>query len=73
MSRRIMSAVMTLAEDLKRFLYCQDTDLMHSSYEEVDVLAREFKNRYNRELIGEDMGTFHVDLDVGGASCEIHT
>lgn len=72
MSKRIMNEVMTLAEDLKLSIYYQDTDSMHINYEEVDVLAKEFKLKYNRELIGEDMGSFHVDFDMDGASGEIY-
>ena len=51
-----MHEEMTLAEDLKLSIYYQDTDSMHIKYGEVDVLAKELKNKYNRELIGDDMG-----------------
>ena len=67
-----MNEVLCLAEDLSLSIHYQDTDSMHINYEEVDVLAKEFKNNeYNRELIGDDMGSFHVDFDMDGASGEI--
>ena len=71
-SKRIMNEVMTLAEDLKLSIYYQDTDSMHINFEEVETLSKEFKNKYNRELIGEDMGTFHVDFEMDGANGEIY-
>ena len=71
-SKRIMNEVMTLAEDLKLSIYYQDTDSMHINFEDVETLSKEFKNKYNRELIGEDMGTFHVDFEMDGANGEIY-
>jgi len=73
MSKRIMNEVMTLAEDLKLSIYYQDTDSMHINYEEVDTLAKEFKNKYNRDLVGEEMGSFHVDFDLDGACGDIYS
>ena len=64
MSKRIMNEVMTLAEDFKLSIYYQDTDSMHINYEDVEILSKEFKNKYNRDLIGEDMSQFHVDFDM---------
>ena len=72
MSKRIMNEVMCLAEDFKLSIYYQDTDSMHINYEDVEILSKEFKNKYNRDLIGEDMSQFHVDFDMDGASGEIY-
>ena len=55
MSKRIMNEVMCLAEDFKLSIYYQDTDSMHINYEDVEILSKEFKNKYNRDLIGKDM------------------
>ena len=63
---------MTLAEDLKLSIYYQDTDSMHINFEEVDVLSKEFKNKYNRDLVGDDMGSFHVDFDMDGSCGDIY-
>ena len=72
MSKRIMNEVMTLAEDLKLSIYYQDTDSIHINYEHVDVLSKEFKIKYNRDLIGDNMGSFHVDFNMEGSCGAIH-
>ena len=63
---------MTLAEDEGLNIWYQDTDSMHINYEEVELLALAFKNKYNRDLIGEDMSQFHIDFDLDGACDEIY-
>ena len=54
---------MTLADDEKLNIWYQDTDSMHINYEEVDLLEKAFKIKYNRDLIGNDMSQFHIDFD----------
>ena len=44
MSRRIMNAVMTMAEDFNLSIYYQDTDSMHINYEETQILSKYQKN-----------------------------
>ena len=73
MSKRIMNEVMTLSEDLGLSIWYQDTDSMHINYEEVAALAIAFKEKCNRELIGEDMSQFHIDFDLAGACGEIYS
>ena len=63
MSKRIMNEVMCLAEDEGINIYYQDTDSMHIEADKLSQLAEAFKNKYNRELIGDDMGQFHDDFD----------
>ena len=63
MSKRIMNEVMCLAEYLGIKIFYQDTDSMHIEKSRLDDLATEYKKRYNRELIGKDMGQFHNDFD----------
>lgn len=53
MSKRIMSEVMTLADDK---IYYQDTDSMHITKKNIEILENLYKQKYNRELIGEYMG-----------------
>ena len=71
MSKRIMNEVMTLAEDLNYPMYITDTDSIHIDSDNVMPLGDEFKKRYNRDLIGNDMGQFHTDFDMDGACDEI--
>lgn len=72
MSKRIMNEVMCLAEDLGIDIYYQDTDSMHIDARKlesrdmktgVELLAQEFKVRYERELVGKGLGQFHSDFD----------
>ena len=64
MSKRIMNEVMCLAEDLGINIYYQDTDSMHIEHDKLPILAKEYKKRYDRELIGDNiMGCFHNDFD----------
>lgn len=63
MSKRIMNEVMCLADDLRMKIYIQDTDSMHISFREVNVLAKKFYEKYNRHLVGSKMGQFHTDFD----------
>ena len=63
-SKRIMSEVMCLAEDLGTKIFYQDTDSMHLEEEYIPVLASEFKNKYGRELIGKALGQFHSDFSM---------
>ncbi|KAK8836043.1 hypothetical protein M9Y10_040103 [Tritrichomonas musculus] len=62
MSKRIMNEVMCLAYDLGCHIYYQDTDSCHIIRDEVPILAKAFKEKYNRELIGTNLGQFHSDF-----------
>lgn len=62
-SKRIMNEVMTTAEDIGAMIYYQDTDSMHIQNNKIDLLSKEYKKRYGKDLIGSDMGQFHCDFD----------
>jgi hypothetical protein len=64
MSKRIMNEVICLAEDSNNNIYYQDTDSMHIDSDRINLLATLFKEKYNRDLIGEDMGQFHTDFSI---------
>lgn len=63
MSKRIMNEVMCTAEDIGIKIYYQDTDSMHIQKNKIDDLAKEYKKRYARDLIGKNLGQFHNDFD----------
>ena len=63
MSKRIMNEVMCLAEDEGINIYYQDTDSMHIESDKLSQLSTAFENKYNRVLIGDNMGQFHDDFD----------
>lgn len=71
MSKRIMYEVMTLAEDKNYNMYITDTDSIHIDSDKVELLGNDFKEKYNRVLIGNDMGQFHTDFELDGAEEEI--
>ena len=74
MSKRIMNEVMCLAEDLGIKIWYQDTDSMHIEANKVEFLNEAFKNKYGRELMGENiMGCFHSDFDeIPDAVADVH-
>ena len=72
MSKRIMNEVICSAEDLKLKIYYQDTDSIHINDEDINILQKEFNKKYGRELIGSNMGQFHSDFDLDGATSEIY-
>jgi hypothetical protein len=72
-SKRIMNEVMCLAEDLGIKIYYQDTDSMHIEDPKIDLLATEYKKKYDRELLGKSLGQFHCDFEPReGATEEEH-
>ena len=62
MSKRIMNEVMCLAFDLGCHIYYQDTDSMHIEVDDLPKLVNAYKEKYNRDLIGENLGQFHSDF-----------
>lgn len=71
-SKHIMNTVMCLAEDIDAKIWYQDTDSMHIDYDAVSRLADAFRQKYNKELIGKQMGQFHVDFDLEGSEGNIY-
>lgn len=67
-SKRIMNEIITLAEDNNIFIYYQDTDSIHIKDNEIKLLEKLFKDKYNRELIGSNLGQFHSDFSLNGSS-----
>lgn len=72
-SKRIMNEVMCLAEDNGVEIFYQDTDSMHMYEEDINKLSVAFTTKYNRELIGEELGQFHTDFSMSGKYNDIHS
>ena len=75
-SKRIMSRVMCLAEDLNLNIYYTDTDSIHIDYDDVNILQKAYNKKYNTELIGKNIGQFHIDFDdkLQGVKCkDVHS
>lgn len=64
MSKRIMNEVICTAEDNNIDVYYQDTDSIHIKRKDVESLAQAFEASFGRELIGIEMGQFHVDFPL---------
>tara|TARA_R110002153_G_scaffold55214_1_gene153366 strand:+ start:1722 stop:5459 length:3738 start_codon:yes stop_codon:yes gene_type:complete len=70
-SKNIMNKVMCLGEDLGLKQYTQDTDSIHMDYDEVEIMRQAYNKKYNTEIIGTDMGQFHIDFDLEGSVGDI--
>ena len=84
MSKRIMNKVFKCADDLSIKIYYQDTDSIHLNYDDVPKIVEQYKQNVEKEnlennkndnpnLIGENLGNFHVDFDLDGACSEIYS
>ena len=69
MSKRIMNELICLAEDINCNVYYQDTDSIHIEENDLIKLEKAYKEKYNREIKGNNMGQFHSDFPpVNGKS-----
>jgi hypothetical protein len=66
MSRRIMNEVMDTANRVKVPLYYQDTDSLHMPESGIKALTDAFRNKYGRELEGNNLGQFNSDFKMKG-------
>lgn len=62
MSKRIVTRVTSLAQELDIPVYYTDTDSIHILKDQVPRLAEAYRGRYGKELIGKDLGQFHTDF-----------
>ena len=62
MSKRIMNKVFSCANDCDVKIYYQDTDSIHFNYDDVPWVVKRYKEKYGLDLVGEDLGNFHVDF-----------
>ena len=72
MSKRIMNKVFSCADDGAIKIYYQDTDSIHLNYDGVDTVVKGYKEKYGSELVGEDLGNFHIDFSMDKANSEIY-
>ncbi len=62
MSKRIMNEVMCLAFDKGCHIYYVDTDSFMIECPDLVKLEVEYEKKYNRKLIGNNLGQFHCDF-----------
>ena len=72
MSKRITNKVFSCADDCAIKIYYQDTDSIHLNYDGVDTVVKRYKGKYGSELVGEDLGNFHIDFSMDKANREIY-
>ena len=64
MSKRIMNEVFSVMDDNKQSVYYTDTDSIHMLQKDVDTLGESYKTKFNRNLIGKNLGQFHTDFEM---------
>ena len=57
-----MNRVFGSAAGIDVKIYYQDTDSTHLNYEDVDKVVKRYKEQYGLELVGDQLGRFHVDF-----------
>ena len=67
-----MNKVFSCANDCDIQVYYQDTDSIHLNYDDVDKAVKRYKEKYGLELVGENLGNFHVDFELKDATSEIY-
>lgn len=67
MSKRLMNEVFDIANDLKKPIYYTDTDSLHCENKDIPEIADKFREIHGRELVGKQLGQFHVDFKMKGA------
>ena len=53
-------------------IYYQYTDSVHLNYGDVDTTEHIYKERYGSELVGEELGHFHIDFSMDNANTETY-
>lgn len=70
MARRIIQPIFNIAEDIEAdhpemspAIYYTDTDSMHIREDILPLVEAKYKELYNKELRGSDLGQFHTDFN----------
>ena len=67
-----MNKIFSCADDCGVKIYYQDTDSIHLNYGDVDKTENRYNEKYGSELVGEELGNFHIDFSMGNANIEIY-
>ena len=71
MSKRIMNKVFSCAGDCDVKVYYQDT-FYTFNYEDVDKNENRYQDKFGSELVGQQLGNFHIDFSMDNANSEIY-
>ena len=72
MSKRVMNKVFSCAGGCDIKIYYQGTDSIHLNCDDVDTVVERYKGKYGLELVGEDLGNFHIDFSMDKSNSEIY-
>ena len=72
MSKRIMNKVFSCADNLGIKIYYQDTDSIHLNYDDVPKIVERYKQKDNQELVGDYLGSSHIDYSIDNACGDIY-
>lgn len=67
MSKRMMGEVFDVANTLDKPIYYTDTDSLHCNNADIPAIAKKFEELYGKQLVGKQLGQFHVDFKLKGA------
>ena len=67
-----MNKVFSCADDCEIKIYYQGTGSIHLNYGDVPKVVKRYKETCGSELIGEDLGNFHIDFSMDKANNEIY-
>ena len=73
LSKRLINEVFGLANDNDFPIYYSDTDSIHMKYDDYPKLQELYRNKFNREMDGNQLGQFHADFNLDGAVSDIHS
>ena len=68
MSKRIMNEVFDIMNDNNMPVYYTDTDSIHCRKSDQELLKILYKQKYNKDLIGKELGQFSSDFKID--NCE---
>jgi hypothetical protein len=63
-SKRIMNEVFDICNTNGYPIYYTDTDSIHCNMEDVPKLEDKYREKYNKELNGKQLGQFHTDFEM---------
>ena len=62
MSKRIINEALDIAQDNSMVMLYTDTDSLHMFKKDIPLLCEMYFEKYQRELVGSDLGQFHCDF-----------
>tara|TARA_R110002126_G_scaffold164084_2_gene311958 strand:- start:7037 stop:10636 length:3600 start_codon:yes stop_codon:yes gene_type:complete len=73
MSKRLMNEVICLGQDHDCKIYYTDTDSIHINDDDIKKLEAIYLEKYGKVLAGKNMGQFHSDFELEGATKNIYS